>query len=260
MQPSRLDELIRAERAVAPDAGADARIWAAIEHRLTHGPPPPEGVEAGAGTVGGAAGKATLLKVAAGVALIAAGVAGLASRGEAERPVREDMPVVAAAVPAPEMPKVDVPKIDAPTPAVALPIPAPSVVADVDVASVEAAPKKSATSKKKAATKPSEPAVEPEPVVTEPAPPVDFQAELGLIKEIRGALKRAKYAEALELVDEHVRRFGARGSLVQERMFLEYLSLCALDRVDAAGRVAEELKKEWPDSTHVRHLDKCPGK
>jgi hypothetical protein len=250
MQPSRLDELIRAERAALPEAGADARIWTALEHRLTHGPPPPEGVEAGVGAAGGAAGKATLIiKVAAGVALIAAGVAGIASRGGAERPVREDMPVVAAAEPA-RAPEV-APKTEAPEEPVSEVAPAVApIVAAPEVAPVEPAAKKSAAPKKKVA-KASEPE---ETKVAPPAEPVDFTAELALIGKIRRELQLGAWTGALALVDEHTRKFGARGQLVQERMAYHVLALCALERVDDARRIGGELVTKWPDSTHLPRL------
>lgn len=253
MQISRLDEMIRAERAVAPEAAADARIWAAIEHRLTHGPPPPDGVEA-VGAAGGAAGKATLIiKVAAGVALIAAGAAGIASRGGSERPVREDMPVIAAVEPevAPEVaaPEVEAPEV-IPEVVPAAPLVAASLVAGPDVApELAPAPKKSATKRK--ATKASEPE-EPQQIV--PTEPIDFTAELALIEKIRRELKLGAWTGALALVDEHARRFGARGQLVQERMAYHVLALCGLERVADARRIGGELVKKWPDSTHLPRL------
>lgn len=262
MQSSRLDELLRAERAVAPEPGDEARIWAAIEHRLSHGPPPPAGGESAPGALGGAL-KTGLLKVAVGVALVAAGVGALASRGGESEPVREDS-IVAAAEPEPGPPPPAVAPVAAPPAVVAVAEPAVAPVAEPPPVVVTPVVEPAVTSKKSSRSKrtvrPDEPApAEAEPVETEPPPPIDIQAELALIKRTRGALKAARYAEALELVDEHVRRFGARGLLVQERMFLEYLGLCALERFDAAHRVADELKREWPDSTHLPHLSKCAG-
>lgn len=257
MQSSRLDELLRAERAVAPEPGADDRIWAAIEHRLSHGPPPPAGVEAAPAAAGGT----LLLKVAAGVALVAAAAGAIAAGGGGgDEAVREDR-IVAAAEPArtpsvaprEDAPREDAPKADAPTDApkedASTDAAPPAVVAEPPSVAPTIASKKSPSRPKKAAAKPSEP--EPEPVASEPPPPVDFQAELGLIQEIRRALKLGNWTEGLELVDEHVRRFGARGQLVQERIAYEVLALCALKRKDQARRAADELLKEWPDSTHA---------
>ena len=101
------------------------------------------------------------------------------------------------------------------------------------------------------------PKVEPAKADAEPA---DFAAELRLIAEIRGALKQGDSARALARVDEHERRFGARGQLVQERLAYHVEALCAAGRVADARRVAGELLKKWPDSTHApRVKSSCAG-
>jgi hypothetical protein len=145
-------------------------------------------------------------------------------------------------------PAAETPKMDAPAPEVVPPVAAPAVAPEISP--VEPAPKRSAAPKKKV-TKASEPE---ETTASEPAEPVDFTAELALIEKIRRELKLGAWTGALALVDEHARKFGARGQLVQERMAYHVLALCALERVDDARRIGGELVKKWPDSTHLPRL------
>lgn len=241
MQPDRLEELLRAERQSGPDPGAEDRIWAAVEHRLLHGPPPPAGAEVAAAATGG-----TALKLLAGLALVVTAVGVLAARGPGE-----------PAPPAPVVERVAAAAIEhVPTDSrVAAPV-------GLEVETVVAAPEEA-------------PAPEEEPVAAKPKPRArpralapadppgeadDFAAELQLIAEIRGALKRGDSARALERVGEHARRFGARGQLVQERLAYHVDALCAAGRVDEARRVAGDLLSRWPDSTHAPRVKKgCAG-
>lgn len=246
-----LDELLRAERQAVPDPAAEARNWAAIEHRLTHGPPPPPAAEAAPAALGGATG----LKLVAGL-VVAAAVGGLlAVGGGAPEPAPRDRDVVAAVQPvrddrivppAPVEPVASVPE----EPAVA-----PEPVAPVEPVTPPAE-KRPARAKKasKSEPMPVEPAPEPTPAAD------DFAAELQLLAEIRGALKRGDHAGALLKIDEHVKRFGAGGQLVQERMASQVDALCGLGRVDDARRVAAKLLEKWPDSTHApRVRASCAG-
>lgn len=254
-----LDDLLRAERQAQPDGAAEARNWAAIEHRLTHGPPPPPAAEAAPTAFGAAAG----LKLVAGLAVIAAvgGLLAAGGRGDPEpapqdrsvaaaiAPAREDSPApppslepAVAEAPSPEPPPTD-PGIAAPTEP---PTPAPT--------SDPAPPEKRPPRTKKTSDKPPAPDAADTPPAAD-----DFAAELQLLAEIRGALKRGDPAGALTKIDEHARRF-ARGQLVQERMASQVEALCGLGRVDDARRVASQLLERWPDSTHApRVRASCVG-
>lgn len=246
-----LDELLRAERQVMSDPAAEARNWAAIEHRLVHGPPPPPAAEAAPAALGGATG----LKLVAGL-VVAAAVGGLLAVGGGEpgpaprdrevtavQPVREDRIVPPASVEP-----------------VASAVPEEPAVAPEPAAPVEPAtpPAEKRPARAKKAGKGEPPPVEPAP---EPAPAADdLAAELQLLAEIRGALKRGDHAGALLKIDEHARRFGAGGQLVQERMASQVDALCGLGRVDDARRVAAKLLEKWPDSTHApRVRASCAG-
>lgn len=257
----RLLQLLEAERQVRPDPGAEERIWAAVEHRLTHGPPPPSGAEVAPGAVGGAASTGIGLKIVAGLALIAAvGGGAIAASGSgrhaggpaavAARDVPKDMSDVPGGPDAPPEPAIAADPASAPMPEAP---PAPEVVPAPEV---PPAPAPEATKRK--------PRARPKPGDQEtPARelgPEDFAAELQLIAAIRGALKRGDSAAALARIDEHVRRFGARGQLVQERMAYHVEALCAAGRVGEARKIAADLLARWPDSTHAPRIrTSCAG-
>jgi hypothetical protein len=78
----------------------------------------------------------------------------------------------------------------------------------------------------------------PRPTDQPAAAPVDpVLAELELVQRIKDALDGARPADALRLIDRHVRTF-ARGSLVEERDALRVTALCA------AGKRADGLREQ----------------
>ncbi|MDC0717010.1 hypothetical protein [Nannocystis bainbridge] len=250
MQSDRLEDLLRGEREAVPEAGAEDRIWAAVEHRLAHGPAPPGGADVDPGALGGATGGGgVVLKVIAGVALIAAAVGLWSAR---DRPEAPQVVSVAAIEAVPEArPNIATPAPLAPAPE---PVVTPSVTpAPAVVEAPEPAPEEPTEARKKSRPRPR---IDAPPVEEEPA---DFAAELKLIAEIRGALKRNDSARALAGVDEHARRF-AGGQLVQERIAYHVEALCAAGRVADARRVARDMLAKWPDSTHApRVKSSCAG-
>ncbi|MFY0534948.1 hypothetical protein [Nannocystis pusilla] len=251
MQSDRLEDLLRAEREAVPEPGAEDRIWAAVEHRLAHGPAPPSGADVAPATLGKAAGGGVTLKVIAGLALIAAAVGVWAARDRPAAP-----PVVAVAAPIEAVPEARS-EIPAPTPTPAgVEAPAPALkppVIETPAPEPEPVPEEPQEIKKKPRTKAKAEA----PVEEEPA---DFAAELKLIGQIRGALKQGDSARALAGVDEHARRFGVRGQLVQERLAYHVEALCLAGRVADARRVARDMLDKWPDSTHApRVKSSCAG-
>lgn len=250
MHDERLEQLLRAERQVRPDPGAEDRIWAALEHRLTHGPPPPGGADVMPGAAGGATG--TALKIAAGLALIAGAVGVLVAGVGADPPAPRELPPVATVHVPEDRSIVEPPAALAEPFAVVAPALAPVEPAEPAAEPPVEAPKRPSRTRAK-------PVVSDPPARSEPGPE-DFAAELQLIAAIRGALKRGDSAAALAGVDEHARRFGARGQLVQERMAYQVEALCGADRVADARRVAGDLLARWPDSTHApRVKQSCAG-
>lgn len=216
LRPPSLADLAAAERDAAPDFAAEGRVWAAVEHRLTHGPPPPALPEAGAGL---------LVKWIVGLVLVG-GVTGGAllwsGRASPDRPVLPPTHArPAALMPGPEdAPRGPWPTVDVvPEPPVALPIPS---------------------------VKPTRP--RPRPDVAASDEPLDLAAELRLIAKIRAALQRGETAVALAGIAEHRREFGRDGALIEERSAHEVEALCAAGRRDESLRLAAEFLGRWPQS------------
>ena len=287
----RLEDLIRAERTVAPEADAEARIWAAVEHRLAHGPPPP-GAEAGPAALGGGA-KATLVKLVAGALLVAGGGALLVGRGASggrdrsdaaadararEEDAREDMPSASREEEAAVAGGGAVQDVRQDGSAGAGAVAGGGAVQDVrEDRSAGAGAGASALAgaggdpgggavqdvreDRSAPAEAGAPLAEKRRRRTAPraeeaaeaAAPLetDFTAELQLIAELRAALRGGDGAAALAKVEEHVRRFGSGGQLAQEREALRVEALCAAGRTGAAKRAAEALLQRWPDTTHA---------
>lgn len=229
-QEPSLADLVAAEREVGPDLAAEARVWADVERRLVHGPPPVPLPDPGVGGL--------ILKWIGGLVLVGGIVGGGALL--ARQPRSEEPPVVAPvrvervveAVPK-DMPPTTLPLRQVEPPA----LPAPPV-APVRV-------------------KPGPVKRKDEPEVSEP---LDLEAELRLVAEIRAALKRGDGAGALARVAEHRKKFGARGVLVQERSAHEVEALCAVGREADARRLAAEFLRQWPDSPHrARVTASCAG-
>lgn len=257
---ARLEQLLQRERQVRPEPGAEERIWSAVEHRLTHGPPPPSGAEVAPGAGGATAAKGIVLKIAAGVALVAAAVGiAAATRDTGPSGARPEVPAVAVEHVSEDRPVAE--------PAAAVAEPAIAAAGDVaapeeppEPALVETSPEEPPVQEPKRRSRARAKAGDDPPATTAEPGPEDFAAELQLIAEIRGALKRGDSARALAGVSEHVRRFGARGQLVQERMAYHVEALCAAGRTGEARRVAGDLLARWPDSTHApRVKQSCAG-
>lgn len=242
MQPRKpsLQDLVAAELEAAPDPAADARVWAGIEHRLVHGPPPPALPEPGAGVT------MTTLKLIGGLLLTVGAIGGVGLL------VRADEPPVAAV--APRLPtlaaRVDDPVV-APVPQLA---PPPGPVGGHLSEKTAAEPDPKLRPKLTRSTR-SGP--------TEVAPPagvqLDLEAELRLVASIRAALRRGDTKAALAAIAEHKRDFSA-GALIQERSAHEVEALCAAGRADEARALADAFVRRWPESTHrARVAAACDG-
>ncbi len=214
-QPPSLTDLAAAERDAAPDPAAEARVWAAVEHRLSHGPPPPALPEPAG----------VLLKWIGGLVLVG-GVAGGALLWPRDVPPEPPVP----------------PPVHTTRPAALAPGPEDMSPAPWPI--VQVAPP--------AAPAPG-PTLKPprqRPTTVEPAPdePLDLAAELRLIAKIRAALQRGDTAAALADIDVHRRKFGRDGALIEERSAHEVEALCAAGRGREARRLASEFLQRWPQS------------
>ncbi len=84
----------------------------------------------------------------------------------------------------------------------------------------------------------------------------EIEAELALIREARA---RSDPDQALELLDEHARRFS-KGALLDEREALRAIALCKLDRLAEARMIAAALIESRPRSPLIdRMRDACPA-
>jgi hypothetical protein len=85
---------------------------------------------------------------------------------------------------------------------------------------------------------------------TAPRPADDLAAELALLRRARAALTGGTPAEALPLLDEFERRFGA-GHLAEEGALLRVQALCDSGARARARAAAEQLVRRFPDSPHA---------
>ncbi len=250
MTSPRLADLLAAERASAPEPGADDRVWAAIETRLVHGPPPvtlPEPAPAGSLVP-------TIGKWIAGIAI----VGGLVSAGVvifSEPSAPEIVEPASFAASTSETPE---PTTTAGTSAEPEPEPEPEPAAIVPEPEPNPVPEPQPQPQPEPQPQPRvrPPPVKPPPVADEP---VDLAAELRLVASIRSALQAGDAKLALARATEHRRKFGDRGALAQERSAHEIDALCAADQAAKARRQAAEFMARWPDSPHrARVQAACP--
>ena len=94
-----------------------------------------------------------------------------------------------------------------------------------------------------------------------PSAPAATEApsELELVERALGALRHGDAARALELTDEHLRRF-ATGSLQQEREVIRIEALLHLGRDEEARLAFASFEAAFPESGHrVRLLGLFDG-
>lgn len=95
------------------------------------------------------------------------------------------------------------------------------------------------------------PATTPAPKRPSAPPPADdLAAELALLRRARAALTGGTPAEALPLLDEFERRFGA-GHLAEEGALLRVQALCDSGAPAKARTAAEQFARRFPDSPHA---------
>lgn len=85
---------------------------------------------------------------------------------------------------------------------------------------------------------------------TSPPPTDDLAAELALLRRARAALTGGAPADALPLLDEFERRFGA-GHLAEEGALLRVQALCDSGSPARARAAAEQFARRFPDSPHA---------
>jgi uncharacterized protein HemY len=90
----------------------------------------------------------------------------------------------------------------------------------------------------------------PLPAARPGAPADSLEEEVNLLRSARVALDRGDGAQALRLLDAHEARFQ-RGTLYEERLASRVLALCAVGRIDAARKTAQELERAAPRSPHL---------
>lgn len=80
-----------------------------------------------------------------------------------------------------------------------------------------------------------------------------YAAELALLHRAQAAQAARRFVDALELVDEHGRRFPA-GRLVEEREALRVRALAGAGRADEARRAAAAFAQRFPRSVFLPRL------
>jgi hypothetical protein len=246
---SKSSELMRsvlaaAERYDSPDPSLHERVWAAVEQRVDAGDPGPALAD-GSGSAGigsGSAGWLTPLRVLAivgGIGVAAAAI--VLARGDAE-------PEVAEAVVPVDPPPVAVlaePEIAEPSPVIASVPPQPaaqSLPVEDPVLVEESAPAR------KAARSTAE--VEPED---------SLGAEVELLRRARAAANAGNHGEALDVLQQHQRRFP-RGKLARERDMSRLKAYCALGKQAEARRLASGMMARDPSDVLRAKLQKtCAG-
>jgi type IV secretory pathway VirB10-like protein len=213
-------ELLRAGRDVfRPSTGDRARVTSALGARLGAEVVAPAAAGSSLGLKGWTLRQALLTSTVVGVAGVAAYVLLSDAR---EKPV-EPPPQVVAGAPS-------------------LPPPPPEVVA-AESASPDTA---------------REAATEPERRQVPASPRNSLSEEVAILAKATGALRAGRAAEALELLDEHGRRFP-NGALAQERAGARIQALCALGRRSEAEAQLLRLARAAPRSPHVaRARAACP--
>jgi hypothetical protein len=212
-----LAPLLDAERKASPPPGALDRIWARVA-----GAPTPSG---GGGASGGAARNAigrlaSHVGAICAAAFVAGAVAGVGAYSMVRPPAAERIVYVEREVPA---------RIEPPAPA--------SSFAATPVQTPTAAPGTTSGAR---------------PV--SPPAPSSLAAERTLLDDARAALASGDAGRALQLGDEHLRRFP-RGQLGEEREAIAIQSLVALGRYPEARARAAHFRAAAPQSLFMPAID-----
>ncbi len=238
-----LAQLEAAERSTpVPTAETSERVWAAVESRLSDGPPPPPLDEAPLFPPGASGVGLTLLKIVGGLAVLGAiglGASALWPAGGMPEPdAPEPLPPVAVAEPAP------IP--EAPHAPASEPVVVPETI-------LEPAPEPADEPAPEVAQEP-EPApktpARPGPSKTKAEAPKTLADELALMQSITASLKANDASTTLRLVREHERDFPT-GQFVEERRAAKARGLCRKGKASAGRKEADRFEKRWPKSIHL---------
>jgi hypothetical protein len=232
------EELVRTARAALRPSVADRdRVFQRLLQRV---PPGTESDGNAAKRTGPAMGRATLAKVTGVVVgLIAAGAAAFFT-------LRQD-PSANAIAPGPAIPVLTPPR-DAPHPVSSSPTLVPPADTAATVADTAPPPARSLSTNEGASAAPRTRSARP--AGERSSAPDTLSAEVALIARASADLHAARPAAALEVLDEHRRRFP-NGVLVQERAAARIRALCALGRVKEAKIELARLTRTNPDSPHT---------
>lgn len=268
---SRLDELLRQVRAEPPDSLPTERMWAAIEARLAREAlGSQETVTAEAGSSLGSVAPSKNI-VGALLALGGGLLGGWLSSSPSPEPAGYATPVpVLTATDGPIEPEpglASAVEALAAAPLVSSRAPRAPEEAVIDVPQDATLAQGPASKPPKKARRSSRSVMQADPEVRDSAPEVaepardnDIRAELLLVEEMQGALRRGDMAMVLRKADQHAREYGGTGRLIQERIVHTVEALCALGRVDEAKAAVRELLSHWPESTHARRARaSCAG-
>jgi hypothetical protein len=225
-----------------PKPQREAALLERIEARVSAGDPGPD-----LGSAGGISAGVKLLAAAAAVAIPAIY---FATQGPTPTVADRHAPVPAvASEPEPAPAPIEIP---AASPDMVPPAPvAPARVVD------ETAPETAEPPAIKPAS--ARPTGTNRPKPARPADADDLHAELDLMQRALTAQRAGKHGRALQLLDDHARRFP-HGTMVGERMLVRAPSLCAVGRTQQARDEADRVAK----GSATKHLAPraakiCPG-
>lgn len=233
-----LDVVRRANAYDGPSAERLQGIHAGLTARIAAGDPLSDPLEADPATGGSGSAIPGVLKVVAGIAGLAAIIAGVAVLG-GDAPSDHDTPPqpptqVAAASPAPPPTPVHPPEAVTPAQAVE------------DAPAAAPVPEPEATRADMPRTKPNRRA----PRSTAAKAPTaldDVSEEVELVGRARRKLATGSPKEALKLLRDHARRFP-RGVMREEGRVLEAEALCASGQASAARKRADRFVADHPSS------------
>lgn len=218
-----------------PSPGDRERVRAAAVAALAAPSPSPAPAPASVG----------LAKLGLGLVVSASLIAGLAlwARGEGAGRREETVASPPATVVTPPAPQV--PPVEASAPAAPPPAPSPSV----------GAPRKNAPTPPAVGAQ-AAPAPEERPAAPE-RPEVDPAEEFRLLAQAQASTREGNPGWALELLEQHHRRFGAKALLEEEALAARVMAQCGLGRATEAEATAALLRALNPASVHLSKVERA---
>ncbi len=149
----------------------------------------------------------------------------------------------------------------APTPPVATE-PAPLVLEKPEAAPLPLPPANTPIGSLRRPTVPApptvaEPAPTPEPA-PQPAPQeVDPAEEFQMLAQAQASTRAGNPAWALELLEQHQRRFGSKSLLQEEALAARVMAQCGLGQATGAKATAAQLRSLNPASVHLSKIERA---